>query len=79
MEPSQMKTCCFPVAYAVLRHAAADGRITTRTIPNPELVFVLEGELEIRFEGKKAAAKPGPLLYFRPGRPHSLKAAVGPA
>ena len=74
-----MKTCCFPVAYAVLRHAAADWRIPTRTIPNHELVFVLEGELEIRFEGKKAAAKPGTLLYFRPGRPHSLKAAGGPA
>ncbi|MGI5893333.1 MAG: helix-turn-helix domain-containing protein [Candidatus Merdivicinus sp.] len=63
----------FPVDYAVLRHTQAGWQIPTRTIENHELVFILEGQMEICLEGKNFCADPGTLLYFHPHCPHSLK------
>ena len=73
-----MKEYFFPVSYAVLRHAADGWQIPTRVIPNHELVFVLDGCLEAQIEAQSISAQPGVLLYFQPGRPHSLKANRGP-
>lgn len=68
-----MQKYFLPVEYAVLRQTSSGWQIPTRTIWNHELVFVLEGALDITLAERRFRAMPGTLLYFRPEREHSLR------
>ncbi len=68
-----MTPCFYPVDYAVLRRTSPSWQIPTRTIKNHELVFFLEGRMEIMLDGQRFSARSGMLFYFQPGHPHSLQ------
>ena len=44
-----------------------------------EFNMVLEGEIELLFDGKRVLLKPGDCVYFDPGHPHGQRAVGGRA
>lgn len=62
---------------------AADGyaepgwRVPERVIPDYELLYVMEGELNVRIESNVYSGMPGDLFLLRPGQRHRIS-AVGP-
>ena len=68
-----MKKVMAPVEYAVFRKTGPGWQIPERTIPNHELVFVTRGRGWIVLAGREQPVGEGDLIYFRPGRLHSLR------
>ena len=62
------------IRYSVYRKCPATGwEISTRTIPDHELVLITHGNGVVTIEGEKYEAKAGTLFYFYPGLFHALK------
>jgi AraC-like DNA-binding protein len=52
-------------------------RLKQRVIFDYELVYIMEGECEIKIEDRCYTAKPGEVYFFRPGIPHAMYVPKG--
>lgn len=58
--------------YFVKRKRDADWRILERTIPDHELVLIINGTGYVTLEGREFPLEKGTLLHFFPGKRHAL-------
>ncbi len=62
------------IHYMVHRKTYPGWRISLRTIPDHELVLIVSGNGTVNLPDRKINVRPGMLLHFAPGVPHSLAA-----
>lgn len=69
----------FPTVEYVVDRQTYDGwRIPERTIHNYELVFIVNGQCSVTIENVEHIVKANDIIYFYPGKKHSLTALNSP-